>query len=42
LEDSELMPQGEDLRLKVEAGPKGGPEGDDQGDERRGHAGRER
>jgi hypothetical protein len=42
LEDGELMPEREDLRLEVEAGPKSGPEAGDQGNERRGPAGRER
>jgi hypothetical protein len=42
LEDGELMPEGEDLRLEVEARPKAGPEGGHQRDERRGHAGPER
>ena len=42
VEDGELMPQGEDLRLEVEARPKAQAEGGEQGDERRGHPGRER
>ena len=42
LEDGELVPKGEDLRLELEARPDDGPEGGEQGDERRGHAGRKR
>ena len=42
LEDGQLMPEGENLRLEVEAGPKSGPEGGDQGKQGRGHGGPER
>jgi hypothetical protein len=37
LEDGELMPESEDLRLELEARPSEGPEGGEQGDEQRGH-----
>jgi hypothetical protein len=42
LENGELMPQGEDLRLEVDTRPKARAEGGEQGDERRGHSGAER
>ena len=38
LKDTELMSQGENLRLKIESGPHGTAEGGEQGDEQRGHA----
>ena len=38
LEDGELMPEREDLRLELETRPSEGPEGGEQGDEQRGHA----
>jgi hypothetical protein len=42
LQDGQLMPEREDLRLELDARPKTGSEGGDQGDERCGHGGRER
>jgi hypothetical protein len=42
LEDGELMPEGENLRLELETRPTGGPEGGAQSDDQRGHPGRER
>ena len=38
LEDGELMPERENLRLELETRPNEGPEGGEQGDEQRGHA----
>ena len=36
------MPEGENLRLELEARPNGRPEGSEQGDEQRGHAAADR
>ena len=42
LEDGELMPESEGLRLELETRPNGRPEGGDQGDEQRGYAAADR
>jgi hypothetical protein len=42
LEDGELMSEGEDLRLELEARPHGRPDGGQQGDEKRGHSAADR
>jgi hypothetical protein len=42
LKDSELAPEGEDLRLELKTRPVAGPEGGEEGDQQRGHAGLER
>lgn len=38
LEDGELMPEREDLRLELQTRPSEGPEGGEHGDEQRGRA----
>jgi hypothetical protein len=38
LEDGELMPEREDLRLELQTRPSEEPEGGEHGDEPRGHA----
>jgi hypothetical protein len=42
LEDGELMPEGQNLRFELKAGPNRCPERGEDGDEQRGHAARER
>jgi hypothetical protein len=42
LEDGELISEGEDLRLELEARPHGRPDGGQQGDEKRGHSAADR
>ena len=42
LEDGELMPEGENLGLELEARPNGRPDGSQKGDEQRSHAGADR